>query len=764
MTKSLSKRALAACAALLFAPAALALEPFKVTAIEAQGLQRLDEGTILTYLPLTTGDELNDITSRNAIKALYATGLFSDVELLREGGTLVVKVVERPQIAKFEISGNEKVGGDELKKTLSDLGLAEGEVFKRALLDQVEQELQRQYFANGYYDVSIEPTVTELPNNRVEVSIKVEEGKSTTITSINIIGAKTFSQKELLEQLELKATNWVPFQKSDRYSKQTLGGDLEKLQNYYQDRGYLKFNIESVQVSLSPDKKNIYITANVDEGERYTVRDRKFTGETVLSPDYLTLLLSTKAGATFSRKEATESASRIEAALSDVGYAFAKVTPVPEIDEAKREVTLNYVVESGKRTYVRRINFSGHGSTNDETLRREMRQLEAAPFSKSAVERSRVRLTRLQFIEEAEVDTKPVPGTDDQVDVSFKIKERAPGSVQFGVGFSGSQGFLVNASLTHTNFLGTGNRVDLTVDNSSVSRQFNFSWTDPYFTNDGIAQSVSVYYRKSSSVVRFSSGFNSNTIGADLTYSFPLSEFISLRAGAGVARTALDTFPGSSSNEILQFVADNGSAFTDYTLRTGLTRDTRNRTFFANRGSLSRLNLDVTTPGSDIQYFNAFFQQQSYVPLPLKLVLSFDGTVGYVDGYGDTRSSPPYENYFAGGARTVRGFDDGTLSPFDSFGNPFGGKLRTTAQTELIIPTPLDSDGKSTRFSLFYDIGNVFAEPGDFDFGELRQSAGVSAQWFTPFLGLLQLSYAYPIKSKPDDRTDAFQITFGGGF
>ncbi len=764
MITTFNKRALAACAALLFAQGVLALDAFKVTQIKAEGLQRLDEGTVLTYLPLTTGDELNDLTSRQAIKSLYASGLFTDVQLLRDGDTLIVKVVERPQIASFEITGNEKIGGDELKKSLKDLGLTEGETFKRALLDQVQQELKRQYFANGYYDVDVKPTVTELPNNRVDVKVVVVEGKPTKIADINIIGARAFPVKELKDQLDLKQTNWIPFQKSDRYSKQSLGGDLEKLQNYYQDRGYLKFNVESVQVALSPDKNNIYITINVDEGEKYKIKERKFTGETILNQEFLYLLLSTKVGDTFSRKEATESANRIEASLSDVGYAFAKVTPVPEVDEAKKEVGINYIIEPGKRTYVRRIIFTGHGSTHDETLRREMRQLEAAPFSKSSIERSRVRLTRLQFIEEAEVDTKPVPGSNDQVDVTFKIKERAPGSVQFGVGYSGSQGFLINASLTHTNFLGTGNRVDVTIDNSTVSKQVNLSWTNPYFTNDGISQSISTYFRKSSSVVRFASGFNSNTIGADLTYGIPLSEFISLRAGGGIARTAIDTFPGSSSEQILRFVTENGSVFTDYTLRTGITRDTRNRTFFANRGSLSRLNLDVTLPGSGVQFFNAFLEQQSYYPLPYKTALSFDGTVGYVDAYGKTTNSPPYENYFAGGARTVRGYKDATLSPRDSFGNPFGGKLRTTAQTELIIPTPLDSDGKSTRLSLFYDVGNVFAEPGDFNISELRESAGVSVQWFTPFLGLLQLSYAYPFNVKTGDRKDNFQITFGGGF
>ncbi|ROH91204.1 outer membrane protein assembly factor BamA [Stagnimonas aquatica] len=762
---SLRKRALAACASLLFIPASWALEPFTVREIRAEGLQRLDEGTILTYLPLTTGDELNDITSRQAIRALYASGLFQDVQLLRDGNALVIRVEERPQIVKFEIEGNEKIGGDELKKSLADLGLANGETYKRALLDQVEQELRRQYYANGYYDVGIDTTVTDLANNRVDIKIKVTEGKVTKIKDINILGATAFPVKELKEQLQLKPTNWVPFQKSDRYSKQSLGGDLETLQSYYQDRGYLKFNVASVQVALSPEKKDIFITVNVEEGDKYSLKDRRFSGETILNEEFLFRLLSTKPGDTFSRKEATESANRIEAALSDVGYAFAKVTPLPEVDEEKKQVSLNYVIEPGKRAYVRRINFTGHGDTNDETLRREMRQLEASPFSKSAVERSRVRLTRLPFIEEAEVDTKPVPGSDDLVDVSFKIKERAPGSVQFGVGYSGAQGFLVNASLTHTNFLGTGNRVELSIDNSQYSRQLNFSWTNPYFTEDGISQTISTYYRKAESVIRYSSGFNSNTIGADLTYGIPLSEFVALRIGGGVTQTAIETFPAYSADEVLRFVRENGSSFTDFTLRTGITRDTRNRTFFASRGTLNRLNLDVTVPGSGIEFYNLFYQHQQYIPLFYKFFIEFDGTVGYVDTYGDSSTVPPYENYFAGGPRTVRGYKDGTLGPRDTpFNNPYGGKLRTTAQTELIIPTPLDSDGKSSRVSLFYDVGNIFAEPGQFEVNELRQSMGLAVSYFTPFLGLLQLSYSFPLNAKPQDEVDRFQITFGSGF
>lgn len=766
MSFFLKPRALVAYASLMFLPQVFAgMQPFTVDRIEAQGLQRLDEGTVLTYLPLTTGDELNDITERQAIKALYASGLFQDVQLLRDGDKLIIKVVERPQIANFEIEGNEKIGGDELKKSLTDVGLTAGETYKRALLDQVQQELRRQYYANGYYDVGIDTTVTDLPNNRVGIKIKVTEGKVTKIKDINILGATVFPAKALKEQLELKATHWIPFQKTNRYSKQTLGGDLEKLQSYYQDRGYIKFNVASVQVALSEDKEDIFITVNVEEGEKYQVKDRRFSGETILNEDFLQRLVSTKPGDTFSRKEATESSDRIEAALSDLGYAFAKVTPLPEVDDDKKEVSINYAVEPGKRAYVRRISFSGHAGTNDETLRREMRQLEASPFSKSSVERSRVRLARLPFIEEAEVDTKPVPGSDDLVDVIFKVKERAPGSVQFGVGYSGAQGFLINASLTHTNFLGTGNRVEIAADRSTIFTQLNLSWTDPYFTADGISQTVSTYYRKSQSVIRFSSGFNSNVVGADLTYGIPLSEFTTLRAGGGVSQTTIETFPSASADEVLNFVLQSGAQFTDYTLRTGITRDTRNRTFFATRGALSRVNLDVTLPGSGVEFYNLFAQHQQFVPLPYKFFIDANATLGYVDSYGDSTVVPPYENYFAGGPRTVRGYQDGSLGPRDTpFNNPFGGQLRTTAQFDLVIPTPLESDNKSTRFSLFYDVGNVFAQPQDFRASELRTSAGIAASWFTPFLGLLQLSYSIPLNEKPGDRTDGFQINFGSGF
>ncbi|MBI2384084.1 MAG: outer membrane protein assembly factor BamA [Gammaproteobacteria bacterium] len=748
---------------LAFSAAAWAIEPFKIEQIRAEGLQRLELGTVLSYLPLAVGDELNDQTSRQAIRALYASGLFQDVELLRDGDVLVVRVQERPAISSFSIDGNEKIGGDKLKESLKEIGLAEGEPFKKALLDQVEQELRRQYYANGFYDVEIATDVKDEPGNRVSLKIKVTEGRVTHIKDINILGNKAFTKEELLEQLKLEPTDWVPFQKSDRYSKQQLLGDLESLTSYYQDRGYLKFSVSSVQVALSPDKEDIYITVNLEEGDVYRIKNRRFAGETIVNEDFLYRLISTPEGSVFSRKEATESANRIEAALADIGYAFAEVQPIPEVDEAAKEVSLVYQVQPGRRAYVRRISFAGNASTNDETLRREMRQLEASPFSKSAVERSRVRLARLPFIEEVEVETKPVPGSDDLVDVAFTVKERPPGSVQLGVGYSGASGFLVTGSLTHTNFFGTGNRVELSLDNNTLSRAVSFSWTDPYFTEDGISQSVSAYYRQSEGLTRLASGFRTNAYGASLTYGIPLSEYTTLRAGGGIEDIAVSTFPGSSSDELLEFVVANGARFLNYKLRSGITRDTRNRTIFADRGALDQFNVDLVVPGSDLQYLTATFRHQHYQPLFAKLFAEFNANIGWVQGYGGD-DPPPYENLFAGGTRTVRGFREGSLGPRDNFDNPFGGRFRTTLQNEIVIPTPMESDGKSTRLSAFYDIGNTFADAGDWTFSDLRQSYGIAFTWFTPFLGILELSYAFPLAEQPDDETDRFQITFGAPF
>jgi len=742
------------------------LEPFRIEAIRAEGVVRLEDATVFSYLPLAPGDELNAASSRQAIRALYRTGLFDNVVLRRDGRTLVVEVSERPLIASFEIEGNDKVSGDDFDKALRQSGLVEGEVFRELLLDQVEQEVRNQYFANGYYSVLVESQVTEEPNNRVSLRINVTEGRQARISDINIVGNEAFDDVTLLDTFELEPTNaYKFFQSSDKYSKQKLLGDLESLNSWYKDRGYLRMDIDSVQVALAPDRQSIYVTINVVEGKVYQVQELKFAGELVVDEAVLRAFAPIPPGAVFSLKTATNAAERMTGAYANIGYAFAEVNPVPQpVEGSEDEVTLTFVVTPGPRNYVRRINFSGNLRTNDETLRREMRQFEGAVFSQALVERSRTRLARLAFIQDVQVSTDPVPGSEDLVDVNFTVEERAPGSVQFGVGFSGSQGFLVNGSLTHSNFLGTGNRLALQLENNQVSDTVSISWTDPYATPDGISRTVAASYRKSQGVIRFSSGFDSNTLAGSLTYGLPISEYSSLRAGLGVEEIAITTFATSTADEVLDFVAQNGSRFTTVELRTGFTRDTRNRTFFANRGALHRLNLDFIVPGSDIEYYKAFYTWQQYAPLFAGIFTELNTSVGIVDGYGDTEVVPPYENFFAGGTGSVRGFRAGSLGPRDSNGFSFGGNLRTTLQANIVLPTPLESDNKTTRLSVFYDVGQVFARPGDFDAGELRSSVGVAFEWFTPFLGLLELSYAQPLEIMDGDREDRFQINFGTGF
>lgn len=765
---------LVAIACLLFAFAAAAQdESFFIRDIRVEGLQRLELGTVLTYLPVAVGDELTPQRSQQALRALYETGLFEDVSLAREGDALIVRVEERPEIASFNIEGNKKLGGDEIKENLAEAGLAEGELFRRALLDSVELELRRQYYANGYYAVEIESTVTPEEGNRVRIDIDVTEGPVAEIRDINIVGNDTFTDEELREVFELDTSKpLLFFQSSDKYSKEKLLGDLESLGSFYQDRGYLRFNVRSIQVSLSPDRRDIFLTVNVDEGAQYTVSEYRFAGELIVPEQSLNNIVSVAPGQIFSRRQVTATADRISAGLADVGYAFAKVEPLTKIDDENREVSLTFFVDPGRRAYVRRIEFSGNAKTNDETLRREMRQLEGATFSRRAVERSRTRLARLPFIADATVETEPVPGSDDLVDVDFNVTERPAGTIQFGVGFSDAAGFLINGNITNTNFRGTGNRVNVQAETNEFATLLAGSWTDPYATDDGISRTISAFFRDSEQVIRFGSGFDLNSLGVALTYGIPISEFSAIRLGVGVENNEITSalIPGLLSNEIIAFAQNNGTEFTTYELRTGLSRDTRNSTLFATSGSLTRLNFDVAVPGSDIEFYSAVFDYQKilqlnrWLPIPPEFILEFKGRVGYAEPYGDAEDIPPYENFFAGGATSVRGFQDGSLGPRDTpFNNPFGGTFLVTGQTELVIPTPLETDNKSTRFSLFYDFGNVFAEPDDFETRFLRSSGGVAFYWFTPFFGLLRVSYAAFVEDGRDDEVDRFQISFGVG-
>lgn len=758
------------CWILSLAPA-WAFQPFVIHSIQVQGLQRLEKGTVLTYLPLSAGDKVTQSSAQNAIRTLYNTGLFQDVQLERgqgaNGSELIVKVKERPAISSFKLKGNKKIGGKKLIKALHNAGLARGRLFKRSLLDSVEQELRSQYYSHGYYGVQIDPKVTHLPNNRVSITIDVKEGPVAKIRRINIVGNKSFSNKQLLGQFSLSTPTALSFiTKNDLYSRDKLVGDLEGLTSFYENRGYLNFTIDSVQVELTPDKTGIYITINVSEGQQYTVRKYTLSGNLILKKSELRSLVELHKGSQYSQRQVSASANSIETRLADEGYAFAKVQPQKHVIPGTHQVDIDFHVIPGQRVYVRRITFSGNYKTNDQTLRRELRQYEGAWYSRAAIQRSRTRIARLPFIEQVKVNTNRVQGSNDMVDVNFDVTERPPGSIQLGVGYSGSQGILLSGSITHNNFLGTGNTVSLRVDNSSIYRIYSASWTDPYATASGVSRTVTGYYRSSNQIIRNASDYDTKQYGGKVLYSFPLSEFSSFQLGGTINDTTLRVYPGTTANQVIDFTNTYGSDFLEYMLDTGWTYDTRNKTILATRGSLNQVSLNVAVPGSDLEYYKGTYNYQQYVPLPADFTLHFNSTVGYEHGYGNGKHSavPPYDHFFAGGFDTVRGFEPGTLGPRDQFDNPLGGTFETVLQTGLILPTPLKSNNKSTRFTLFYDMGNVFAKPGNWQFTQLRSSAGLAFSWFTPFLGVLRLSYAVPIRTQPGDNIQHFQFSFGTGF
>ena len=754
---------------------------FRVDDVRVTGVQRLGPGTVLTYLPLSVGDRLSEARAQQSIRALYETGLFENVALEREGNTLIVNVTERPEIARFSISGNKNIGGKDLKEALAQQGLAQGELYKRSLVDQLEQELQRQYYANGYYSVAINTGIEQLDNNRVAIDITVKEGKVASIKDINIIGNEHFADDELRDVFALQAsspayTHPLTFWRSrDRYSREKLLGDLESLNSFYQNRGYIRFNVSSIQVSLSPDKRNIFLTINVDEGDQYTIDDYQFAGDMIVPQTSLQRLVSVEPGQIFSRGDVDASANSISSGLADFGYAFADVDPLTQVDEDNKTVDLTFFIDPGKRAYVRQITFNGNEKTNDETLRREMRQFEGAPFSRRGVERSRTRLARLPYIEAVQVSTDKVAGSEDLVDVDYDVSERAAGTLQFGVGFSDAQGFLINGSVSHSNFRGTGNRLSLRAETNDYAKSVGASWTDPYYTDEGVSRTISGFYRNTDQLTRIGSGFDLNSVGGAVTFGLPITEYSQIRAGLGVERNEINSAVNRNgeqrlSNELRDFIDDNGKEATTYELQTGWQRDTRNRSFFATRGSNTEFQFNIKGPGSDLEYYDTslehtrYFRVGSWVPgLSDKVVLSMDGRVAQTDIWGEGEDVPPYDNFFAGGARSVRGFSNGGLGPRDSFDNPYGGQFLTTLQSELVIPTFLESDNKSTRLTAFYDVGNVYENASDFEASELRKSAGVAFYWFTPFFGLLRVSYAAYVDDQGDDDTDRFQFSFGVG-
>ncbi|MGB2943327.1 MAG: outer membrane protein assembly factor BamA [Candidatus Macondimonas sp.] len=764
MNKKLLPRLAWAILLLCLSLSAQAFDAFVVQDIQVEGLKRHDISRVYRAMNLNVGDRVDEDRVQQMTRDLFKTGYFSDVAFSQNGGTLVVRVVERSSIARFTVTGNKEIPADKLLQGLRDVGLAEGRAFDRSVLEQVEQELRRQYFANGRYGVKIDTQVNEETDNRVAVAITIDEGEVATIRRINVVGNEAFSDEELLKPLRARSASWWRlFGSRDRYSQQTFSGDLETLTSFYQDRGYLNFRVESTQVSLSPDKESIYLTVNVYEGPKFQVSDVALLGQLVLPESQLRPLVTIRPGTTFSRQQATESAKKIAERLGDEGYAFAQVEPMTDIDEANRQVKVNLVVKPGNRYYVRNVNFRGNTTTQDQALRREMRQYEGASFAASEVARSRVRLARLPFIEQADVQARPVAGESDLVDVNFDVTERSAGAFQVGAGYSSGQGVLLNANVSHSNWFGTGNRVSLDFVTSEYSRNYSASLTQPFYTLDGVSRTISLFQRSTDSLTRVSSRFDTDTWGGSLRYGIPITEYDSIRLGGSFRATQLTVLEGSTPQRIIDFVEQNGDSFNALTFDTGWVRDTRNRTVFANKGYIHRLFADIAVPVVDLEYYKLTYDYEQYFPINRHLIGSARLGVGYADSYGETTDLPPYEKFFAGGIQSVRGYQGSSLGTRDEFNNPLGGNFRTISQFELLFPTLL-GESRNTRLSLFLDAGNVFDNYEDFDAGTLRTSTGVGFQWLTPILGLLEFAVAYPLNDEPGDDTEVFSFTFGATF
>jgi len=762
----------AAFATLLSIPLMLPAADFQVADIRVEGLQRIAAGTVFNYLPVQVGDTVSDGITADIIRTLYGTGFFSDVTVEREGGVLVVAVRERPAVASIDLIGNKSLKTDVLKAGLADVGLAEGRVFNPSVLDRIEQELQSQYFAAGKYGVDIESTVSPLERNRVAVRIEINEGLTARIKQINIIGNDAFSENELLGQFSLGKTKWHSFySKNDQYSKQKLAGDLEELRSFYLDRGYINFQITSTQVSISPDKKDMYVTVAIDEGDVYTISDLQLAGEPSVPAEQLFPLIHMRRGEVFSRKAATESAERISELLGSEGYAFANVNTVPEIDEEAKEVAVTFFIDPGNRVYVRRINMKGNTRTRDEVLRREMRQLETAWFSTDLVKRSRERLQRLGYFEDVTIETPAVPGSADQVDVDVTVKEKPSGNFLAGVGFSQSQGILFNTSITQNNFLGTGKRVAFAFNSSRFNQLYRLAYTNPYYTIDGISRGFDLSYRTTDFDQFIGADYSTDVGRAEVSFGLPISD--TSRAGLSLGYQYTHFFAGSTSPLAQDFVADNGDKFNDFILTASYVNDSRDSAIFPTSGTQHTLIGEVTVPGSDLTYYRMSYRGRHYVPLTRKFTLALRGDLGYGDGYGDTDELPFFENFYAGGPSSVRGWEASTLGPrettFDD--DPVGGNLKLVGGIDLFVPPPLAGDfAKTVRIGAFFDFGNVWwtpdsdlVAPTGFELGDLRYSTGLSLAWLSP-VGALSVSVAYPINAEDEDDKQVFQFSFGQNF
>lgn len=755
----------------LFHQHALALEPFVVKDIRVEGLQRTEPGTIFNYLPVEVGDTMTDEKATRAIKSLYGTGFFKDVRIEAEGNVLLVTVQERSAIAKIEFSGNRSFPSDKMMEGLKQIGISEGLIFDKSELDRAEQEIKRQYLSTGKYGATVKTVVSPLERNRVAVRFEIEEGAVAKIRDINIVGNNAFTLEDLRTEFLLTTPNWMSWwNKDDQYSKQKLTADLETLKSFYLNQGYLEFSVDSTQVAISPDKQDIFITVNVTEGEKYTISDVKLAGELQLPEDELQKLVQVKKGDTFNRQLVTETTKAISDRLGDDGYAFANVNAIPEINKEDRTAAFTFFVDPGRRVYVRRINLTGNTKTKDSALRREMRQLESAWYNGSNIKRSKERLDRTQFFDNVDIETPAVPGSTDQVDLNINVAEKSTGSVQFGAGLSSNEGVVLGFNVTQQNFLGTGNRVSAQLNTSKLNTIYSLSYTNPYFTPDGISRGFDVYRRDVDTGNSFTENigtYSSSSYGLGVRFGIPLTERSSFSLGLTGDITSID-LQSDSPKQYLDFCGNtSGCDANSLQVRTGWTYDSRDNLLFPNRGTLQRLTAEVSVPGLDLEYYKLEYQHAWYKDVFKNVTFMLNGELGYADSYGD-KKYPFFKNFFAGGVNSVRGFENGTLGPRDidpATGNDFsvGGTTRIVGNAEVFVPVPLIKDSSQFRLSAFFDTGRVYGDNESISLGDLKYSTGVGISWFSPF-GPLKLVLAKPLNEEDGDRTQTLQFQFGQQF
>jgi outer membrane protein insertion porin family len=762
INRVLTRTAAAVLLALSFSAAA---QEFVVRDIRVEGVQRTEAGTVFSYLPLRVGDRYDPERGVAAIRALFATGLFKDVRLEVDGDVLVVILEERPAISAVDLNGVKEFDKDQVKKSLRDVGLAEGRIFDRSLLERAEQELKRQYLSRGKYSAQITTTVTPVERNRVNIIMNVEEGDTARIRAINFTGNKTFTDSQLRSQLEQSTPTWFTwYTKRDQYARQKLQGDLETLRSFYLNRGFLDFNVESTQVQISPDKEDIFITINLIEGDRYTISEVKLAGELLGLDAELASLIDVKPGEIFNAERLNTISKRITDRFAALGYAFATANPVPEPNREKRTVAFTILVDPGRRVYVRRVNVTGNTRTKDEIIRREMRQFEGAWFDSEKVRLSRDRIDRLGYFEKVEIETPAVPGTLDQVDVNVNIKERPTGAVQAGAGYSSTEKLVLQASFSQQNLFGTGNAMTFEINTSRATRTFAITHVDPYINDEGVSRSIELFDRKSD-LARLNLGsVDLRTTGGSVRYGVPFTELDRVFFGLGYEGTTI-RLTDLSPIRYVDYVNKFGE-FSQAVLGTvGWSRDSRDNLLVPNRGRYQRAFAEVGLPGLDLQYYRLTYQYQQFQPLFANITLAFNGELGYGNSYGG-KPYPVFKNFYVGGIGSVRGFESGTLGPRQLFadgtpGDPLGGTRRINGSLEALVPLP--GADRTLRGTAFIDGGWVWGDDQKVNLGDIRYSVGLGIAWISP-IGPLKLSYAFPIKTEPFDRLQRFQFQIGTGF